>query len=151
VDMIDPLRFRIGESTPARTLLGRIGGTRQHRQGRHHHQNAIHRRLLSQPLRGSRARRVFFLASARLRSHTCRLVTPCRGMHTAFVATALQLHLHTRTMRYTTFAVLLFGSLAATFVRAEPLTVERIFAAPRSEEHTSELQSRENIVCRVLL
>src|SRR5690606_32180175 len=130
VDMIDPLRFRIGESTPARTLLGRIGGTRQHRQGRHHHQNAIHRRLLSQPLRGSRARRVFFLASARLRSHTCRLVTPCRGMHTAFVATALQLHLHTRTMRYTTFAVLLFGSLAATFVRAEPLTVERIFAAP---------------------
>jgi len=51
-------------------------------------------------------------------------------MHTAFVATALQLHLHTRTMRYTTFAVLLFGSLAATFVRAEPLTVERIFAAP---------------------
>src|SRR5690606_41537761 len=27
----------------------------------------------------------------------------------------------------------------------------RTFAPPRSEEHTSELQSRENIVCRLLL
>lgn len=33
-------------------------------------------------------------------------------------------------MRYTTFALLLFGSLSATFVAAEPLTIERLFAAP---------------------
>src|SRR5690606_40632677 len=28
---------------------------------------------------------------------------------------------------------------------------ERVFVAERSEEHTSELQSRENLVCRLLL
>src|SRR5690606_40745980 len=31
------------------------------------------------------------------------------------------------------------------------LKLERISAALRSEEHTSELQSRENLVCRLLL
>src|SRR5215475_16119343 len=29
--------------------------------------------------------------------------------------------------------------------------VRRVFTRPRSEEHTSELQSRENLVCRLLL
>src|SRR6266511_1516194 len=32
-----------------------------------------------------------------------------------------------------------------------PLTLPKTSAAPRSEEHTSELQSRENLVCRLLL
>src|SRR5690606_40655545 len=32
-----------------------------------------------------------------------------------------------------------------------PQNRERIFIVARSEEHTSELQSRENLVCRLLL
>src|SRR5436309_11522874 len=39
------------------------------------------------------------------------------------------------------------------FLKANNLKVdwEGIDSAPRSEEHTSELQSRENLVCRLLL
>src|SRR5690606_40493894 len=33
----------------------------------------------------------------------------------------------------------------------EPLFLRRVHASSRSEEHTSELQSRENLVCRLLL
>src|SRR5690606_40832766 len=33
----------------------------------------------------------------------------------------------------------------------EPIPVRGIHPKPRSEEHTSELQSRENLVCRLLL
>src|SRR5206468_13015488 len=32
-----------------------------------------------------------------------------------------------------------------------PVCVARIFSVPRSEEHTSELQSRSDLVCRLLL
>src|SRR5690606_42003342 len=35
--------------------------------------------------------------------------------------------------------------------RAESNVYAGVLAAPRSEEHTSELQSRENLVCRLLL
>src|SRR5690606_40546225 len=35
--------------------------------------------------------------------------------------------------------------------RDAPLLVERAVRGVRSEEHTSELQSRENLVCRLLL
>src|SRR5690606_41306558 len=36
-------------------------------------------------------------------------------------------------------------------VRAERWRQRRLAGNPRSEEHTSELQSRENLVCRLLL
>src|SRR5690606_39921461 len=39
------------------------------------------------------------------------------------------------------------GSQPAATTATQP----RALAAPRSEEHTSELQSRENLVCRLLL
>src|SRR5690606_41365790 len=54
-------------------------------------------------------------------------------------------------------AMALFAlNMGATYLTApEPLTLEQATAshAPgaRSEEHTSELQSRENLVCRLLL
>src|SRR5690606_40495844 len=35
--------------------------------------------------------------------------------------------------------------------RAEELAYKRVFDVARSEEHTSELQSRETLVCRLLL
>src|SRR5690606_39650883 len=51
-------------------------------------------------------------------------------------------------------AVLTFPLFALSFTAAVPITLllfgERYVAA-RSEEHTSELQSRENLVCRLLL
>src|SRR5690606_41883255 len=40
------------------------------------------------------------------------------------------------------------GSLAAREARAERRHVQAHLGGDRSEEHTSELQSRENIVCR---
>src|SRR2546427_5971422 len=40
------------------------------------------------------------------------------------------------------------GSVARVLVDAYP---ERMFEARRSEEHTSELQSQSNLVCRLLL
>src|SRR5690606_41970188 len=36
-------------------------------------------------------------------------------------------------------------------LRSAAATVGRRWRSPRSEEHTSELQSRENLVCRLLL
>src|SRR5690606_39410018 len=36
-------------------------------------------------------------------------------------------------------------------VRRRPVAARGVRHAPRSEEHTSELQSRENLVCRLLL
>src|SRR3989442_3328226 len=33
----------------------------------------------------------------------------------------------------------------------KPFEITRVFDAPRSEEHTSELQSRPHLVCRLLL
>src|SRR5690606_39663229 len=44
--------------------------------------------------------------------------------------------------------VALTGSAEATRAAAEAY---RVYFAKRSEEHTSELQSRENLVCRLLL
>src|SRR5206468_12114316 len=42
--------------------------------------------------------------------------------------------------------------LGAGGIKARPnITVERTAAATRSEEHTSELQSRSDLVCRLLL
>src|SRR5690606_41776607 len=36
-------------------------------------------------------------------------------------------------------------------VAAARTEIEQLLSLPRSEEHTSELQSRENLVCRLLL
>src|SRR5690606_40927738 len=48
-----------------------------------------------------------------------------------------------------------FGDIKFLYVDAEKLPNSRKLAEvtnlPRSEEHTSELQSRENLVCRLLL
>src|SRR5437868_6571324 len=41
--------------------------------------------------------------------------------------------------------------LGATDFVEKPLTAERLLTALRSEEHTSELQSRFDLVCRLLL
>src|SRR5207302_5675914 len=49
----------------------------------------------------------------------------------------------------------LVGYAVTALIRAEPAPLEghraSTFAWWRSEEHTSELQSRENLVCRLLL
>src|SRR5690606_41591722 len=42
------------------------------------------------------------------------------------------------------------GSFDRAVVLEQPVG-RKVEAAPRSEEHTSELQSRENLVCRLLL
>src|SRR5690606_40839023 len=39
----------------------------------------------------------------------------------------------------------------AKLVNCDPWSVLKMSGLPRSEEHTSELQSRENLVCRLLL
>src|SRR5690606_40517575 len=50
------------------------------------------------------------------------------------------------------FASLLAGTRAAAVILAAPdLAGCPVHALVRSEEHTSELQSRENLVCRLLL
>src|SRR5438874_6622516 len=41
--------------------------------------------------------------------------------------------------------------LAAAGVRSRETQLVRVPVAPRSEEHTSELQSRRDLVCRLLL
>src|SRR5690606_42051575 len=41
--------------------------------------------------------------------------------------------------------------LAAAHARLVPRLRDRVLERDRSEEHTSELQSRENLVCRLLL
>src|SRR5436309_5177006 len=41
--------------------------------------------------------------------------------------------------------------LKSVSANVEPSASVRKLRAPRSEEHTSELQSRENLVCRLLL
>src|SRR5690606_39820145 len=43
------------------------------------------------------------------------------------------------------------GGLPVTSSRQAPRLLGRFFLLSRSEEHTSELQSRENLVCRLLL
>src|SRR5207302_2555990 len=43
------------------------------------------------------------------------------------------------------------GDEMAAKLVAEPQRALEIDGSPRSEEHTSELQSRENLVCRLLL
>src|SRR5256886_5880532 len=41
--------------------------------------------------------------------------------------------------------------IARAFLVPEPTVAQRIVRAKRSEEHTSELQSQSNLVCRLLL
>src|SRR3712207_9004293 len=43
------------------------------------------------------------------------------------------------------------AALTPRVVCLNPKTPERLFILPRSEEHTSELQSRQYLVCRLLL
>src|SRR5688572_31762456 len=49
-----------------------------------------------------------------------------------------------------TVALLLFGELP-TQAELDTLNAALVEARPRSEEHTSELQSQSNLVCRLLL
>src|SRR5688572_31107792 len=44
-----------------------------------------------------------------------------------------------------------FSSIAREIARSTPFTMRRPDAAPRSEEHTSEIQSQSKLVCRLLL
>src|SRR5690606_9544602 len=44
-----------------------------------------------------------------------------------------------------------YGTFILTFTENDPLLRGEVFELIRSEEHTSELQSRENLVCRLLL
>src|SRR5690606_41464359 len=41
--------------------------------------------------------------------------------------------------------------IVASLAPGQPASNDGLGLAPRSEEHTSELQSRENLVCRLLL
>src|SRR5690606_40498509 len=43
------------------------------------------------------------------------------------------------------------GTLYTARIKCTPLKSKRCYCSFRSEEHTSELQSRENLVCRLLL
>src|SRR5690606_42056672 len=54
---------------------------------------------------------------------------------------------------YSATTILLYLFLYSTGVRPVTFlnTVLKAFVSVRSEEHTSELQSRENLVCRLLL
>src|SRR5690606_39628702 len=71
------------------------------------------------------------------------------------IAAALGRRLDTVTMH--TAGILCVGPLGTPILEAGPLYLELAHADPvavgmaRSEEHTSELQSRENLVCRLLL
>src|SRR5690606_39612449 len=47
--------------------------------------------------------------------------------------------------------VIVLGADVGTALMARILTFDLSWLSPRSEEHTSELQSRENLVCRLLL
>src|SRR5436309_11504227 len=47
--------------------------------------------------------------------------------------------------------LILVGVLNKVFTTLIPTVFGTAFTLPRSEEHTSELQSRENLVCRLLL
>src|SRR2546430_11597095 len=49
------------------------------------------------------------------------------------------------------FLVTAKGLTAGTLPLAATLTTDEVFNAFRSEEHTSELQSQSNLVCRLLL
>src|SRR5690606_40545978 len=55
----------------------------------------------------------------------------------------------TRRVYYSAIATFVVGSLCCAFAQSLPqLVAARVL---RSEEHTSEFQSRENLVCRLLL
>src|SRR5690606_41177364 len=58
-----------------------------------------------------------------------------------FDAAAFEADASNETLALTTLGLLPEGA---------PLNLERALRADRSEEHTSELQSRENLVCRLL-
>src|SRR5690606_40770635 len=69
---------------------------------------------------------------------------PCLHGDFALPIGAHYCHLHLRAIRSTLhFVVRLFDNLRGSLCRCND--------ARRSEEHTSELQSRENLVCRLLL
>src|SRR5207302_10416706 len=45
----------------------------------------------------------------------------------------------------------IFNPATSQYVQSQNMVDGRWYATARSEEHTSELQSRENLVCRLLL
>src|SRR5436309_14363186 len=94
--------------------------------------------------------------------------------NSSILATDLVLHFYFLNVAFSTFSSLFFFNDTATTeiytlslhdalpishgtnsisCRLHPVLVGRVRARPeqRSEEHTSELQSRENLVCRLLL
>src|SRR5436309_10924144 len=76
---------------------------------------------------------------------------PRRSSHIPFFFLLIRRALISTLFPYTTlFRSLLFGSeivIVSKFRVSKPGSIREI----RSEEHTSELQSRENLVCRLLL
>src|SRR3712207_6905204 len=73
---------------------------------------------------------------------------------TLFPYTTLFRSLLTVTMLLYTVTAVFIGMLLVIFIAAllwRGAAAERRQAAPRSEEHTSELQSRQYLVCRLLL
>src|SRR5207302_2492472 len=56
-----------------------------------------------------------------------------------------------RRLRVFDATMLVMGGTIGSGIFMNPALVARQIHTPRSEEHTSELQSRENLVCRLLL
>src|SRR2546422_6150073 len=95
------------------------------------------------------------------RCHFCGFFTRARREDrvSAFVSDLLaeiQLHGRTETLRGRTVETIYFGGGTPTTLSSGQLlsileACRRTFVVDRSEEHTSELQSRLHLVCRLLL
>src|SRR5439155_22550439 len=77
--------------------------------------------------------------SARIRSYSSGGTTPPVGLFGEFTITSL------------VFGVMAFSMAEARTVKPSLGSVSTNTGVPRSEEHTSELQSRGHLVCRLLL
>src|SRR5690606_41059185 len=98
------------------------------------------RNPITQPSRGGPLPRAHWFGTAR---SLCR---SCRSLLTSALADRLTARRHRRARGSGRGGLLLLAGLALTARGALGLHPRR-----RSEEHTSELQSRENLVCRLLL
>src|SRR5690606_40387860 len=97
------------------------------------------------------------MGNARLRRHPCRRMLAVYGCSTA-LPWRTNGNLHTRAgthlPRISTSTV--WPGWTSPGTRARPIDTPSVgdivpLVTSRSEEHTSELQSRENLVCRLLL
>src|SRR5690606_42156546 len=95
--------------------------------------------LLTLPTRPP-PRTTLFPYTTLFRSHTTRRTAVCEHQPSDSAAYARRLRRHRRPGRHRGFRLREAGAVRRAGWRG-----------PRSEEHTSELQSRENLVCRLLL